>query len=144
MYGPDYKAGCPSCSAIADGFNGIVVHLENHDVAFTFEYNFTREPELHWRVGEEGSEGAENHFAAMCGVDAPTYGRERPGMSAFVLDDGSVYHTYSTYARGVDAIWGMYHWLDRAPKGRDAGRLDDVGRRERFAIIPEALCLKIS
>lgn len=166
MYGPDYKAGCPSCSAIADGFNGIVVHLENHDVAFTavsraplatlqaykrrmgwtfpwassqdsgfnfdfsasftqeqqregIEYNFTSEPELHWRVGEEGSEGAEDQFAAMCGVDEPTYARERPGMSAFALEGGSVYHTYSTYARGVDAIWGMYHWLDRAPRGRN-------------------------
>jgi predicted dithiol-disulfide oxidoreductase (DUF899 family) len=58
-------------------------------------------------------------FAATCGVDAPTYVRERPGLSAFVLDDGVVYHTYSTYARGLDAIWGMYQWLDRAPLGRN-------------------------
>jgi predicted dithiol-disulfide oxidoreductase (DUF899 family) len=167
MFGPDYKAGCPSCSSIADGFNGIAIHLANHDVmlwavsravlpklqaykqrmgwtfpwassqdaTFNFdydasytedqqrkgiEYNFTREPEMQWRVGEKGGgEGAEAQFAAMCGVDVPTYHRERPGMSAFVLEDGVVYHTYSTYARGVDNLWGMYPWLDRAPKGRN-------------------------
>jgi predicted dithiol-disulfide oxidoreductase (DUF899 family) len=167
MFGPDYKAGCPSCSSIADGFNGIAVHLANHDVmlwavsrapldklqeykrrmGWTFpwassvggnfnfdfcasytekqqregiEYNFTREPELQWRIGEQGGgEGAESQFAAMCGIDTPAYTRERPGMSAFVLEDGVVYHTYSTYARGVDGLWGMYQWLDRAPKGRN-------------------------
>jgi predicted dithiol-disulfide oxidoreductase (DUF899 family) len=167
MFGPDYAAGCPSCSAIADGFNRIAVHLANHDVMlwavsraplaklqaykqrmewtfpwassvggdFNFdfcasyteeqqrngiEYNFIREPELLWRPGQEGGgHVAEDKFAAMCGTDAATYHRERPGMSAFVLDDGVVYHTYSTYARGVDGLWGMYQWLDRAPKGRN-------------------------
>jgi predicted dithiol-disulfide oxidoreductase (DUF899 family) len=167
MFGPDYTAGCPSCSSIADGFNGFAVHLANHDVMlwavsraplaklqaykrrmgwifpwassqggeFNFdfcasytekqqsegiEYNFNREPVLQWRAGQEGGgEGAESQFAAMCGTDAPTYGRERPGLSAFVLEDGVVYHTYSTYARGVDGLWGMYQWLDRAPKGRN-------------------------
>ena len=58
-------------------------------------------------------------FAAMSGTDPATYLRERPGLSAFVLEDGLVYHTYSTYSRGVDALWGMYQWLDRAPKGRN-------------------------
>ncbi len=167
MFGPDYTAGCPSCSAIADGFNGSVVHLANHDVTlaavarapfaklqaykrrmgwtfpwassvggdFNFdfcasyteeqqrkgiEYNFTREPELLWRPSQEGGgQTAEDKFAAMCGTDAPTYHRERPGMSAFVLEDGIIYHTYSTYARGVDGLWGMYQWLDRAPQGRN-------------------------
>jgi predicted dithiol-disulfide oxidoreductase (DUF899 family) len=167
MFGPDYHAGCPSCSSIADGFNGIAVHLANHDVLLTavsrapfaklqaykrrmgwtfpwassygndfnfdfsssfseeeqrkgIEYNFTRQPELQWRPAREGGgAGAEAQFAAMCGTDAPTYARERPGVSAFVLEDGVVYHTYSTYSRGVDAIWGMYTWLDRASKGRN-------------------------
>jgi predicted dithiol-disulfide oxidoreductase (DUF899 family) len=166
MFGPDYKAGCPSCSSIADSFNGIAVHLANHDVLLTavsraplaklqaykqrmgwtfpwassygndfnfdfstsfteeeqsekgIEYNYRREKVLHRRPGEEGG-GATAEFAAMCGTDAPTYTRERPGVSAFVLEGGVVYHTYSTYARGVDAIWGMYPWLDRAPKGRN-------------------------
>lgn len=163
MFGPDYAAGCPSCSAIADGFDGFVVHLANHDVAFSavsraplaklqaykrrmgwtfpwasspgsdfnfdfnvqfteeqqraggIEYNYRREAALPQR-GDEGPVGA---LAATCGTDAATYTRERPGMSAFLLDDGVVYHTYSTYARGLDSLWGMYQWLDRAPKGRN-------------------------
>ena len=58
-------------------------------------------------------------FAATCGTDAPTYARDRPGMSTFVLEDGVVYHSYSTYARGLDGLWNMYQWLDRAPRGRN-------------------------
>jgi predicted dithiol-disulfide oxidoreductase (DUF899 family) len=172
MYGPDYKAGCVSCSAVADGFNGIVVHLENHDVAFTavsraplaklnaykqrmgwtfpwassaasdfnadfnvwfteeqqrkgdVEYNYRREPEMAWRAGHEGGGAAvEDQFAAVSGVDAPTYHRDRPGVSAFVREDGATYHTYSAYSRGVDGLWGMYQWLDRAPKGRNESGL---------------------
>jgi predicted dithiol-disulfide oxidoreductase (DUF899 family) len=167
MFGPDWTAGCPSCSMIADGFNGFAVHLANHDVMlwavsraplaklqaykrrmgwsfpwasslgndfnadfnvwFTeeqqrggdIEYNYRREPAQAWREGEAGSEGAEAKFAAMCGADTVAYQRDRPGMSAFALEDGAVYHTYSTYARGVDGIWGIYPWLDRAPKGRN-------------------------
>jgi predicted dithiol-disulfide oxidoreductase (DUF899 family) len=55
----------------------------------------------------------------MSGTDAATFTRERPGMSAFAFEDGVVYHTYSTFARGLDALWGMYQWLDRAPLGRN-------------------------
>lgn len=168
MFGPDYKAGCPSCSAIADGFNGFAVHLANHDVmlmavsraplaklqaykqrmgwtfpwassrdsdfnfdfnvSFTEEqqregriqYNYQREPVFEWRSGREsGGAAAETGFAAKCGTDKATYHRDRPGMSAFVLENGVIYHTYSTYARGLDGLWGMYQWLDRAPKGRN-------------------------
>jgi predicted dithiol-disulfide oxidoreductase (DUF899 family) len=163
MFGPDYKAGCPSCSAIADGFNGSVVHLANHDVTlmavsraplaklqaykkrmgWTFpwassfggdfnadfsvgftekqqsqegiEYNFRREAP--WK--QRGDGGVAGQFALMSGTDLATYIRERPGVSSFVLEDGVVYHTYSAYSRGVDGIWGMYQWLDRAPKGRN-------------------------
>jgi predicted dithiol-disulfide oxidoreductase (DUF899 family) len=165
MFGPDYTAGCPSCSAIADGFDGFVVHLANHDVTlsavsrtpfaklqaykrrmgWTFpwassfgsdfnvdfnvrfteeqqreggiEYNYRREAPLP-EGSERRNEGAVA-FAAMSGTDPATYTRERPGMSAFALEDGVVYHTYSTYARGLDGLWGMYQWLDRAPKGRN-------------------------
>ena len=60
-------------------------------------------------------------FAA--GTDVATYIRERPGASAFALQDGVVYHTYSAYSRGVDGLWGMYQWLDRAPKGRNETRV---------------------
>jgi predicted dithiol-disulfide oxidoreductase (DUF899 family) len=162
MFGPDYTAGCPSCSAIADGFDGCVVHLANHDVTlsavsraplakleaykrrmgwtfpwassvggdFNFDFNvaFTEEQQLEGGVkynyrGEKAwradPEGAEAQLAATCGTDVATYIRDRPGMSAFALEDGVVYHTYSTYSRGVDALWGMYQWLDRAPRGRN-------------------------
>jgi predicted dithiol-disulfide oxidoreductase (DUF899 family) len=176
MFGPDYSAGCPACSAIADGFNGSVVHLENHDVAFSavsraplaklqgykrrmgwtfpwassfnsdfnfdfcvgftqeqqregsIEYNYRREKPF--KAGAEGS----STFAVMSGTDEATYTRERPGMSAFVLEDGVVYHTYSAYARGLDGLWGMYQWLDRAPLGRNESgvwwrRHDEYGKR---------------
>ena len=58
-------------------------------------------------------------FAARCGTDPLTFMREKPGMNAFVLEDGVLYHTYSAYARGLDGLWGMYQWLDRAPKRRN-------------------------
>jgi len=162
MFGPDYTAGCPSCSAIADGFDGFVVHLANHDVTLSavsraplaklqaykrrlgwtfpwasslgsdfnldfnvaiteeqqreggYEYNYR--PGTAWQPPRSDGPTA---FAAMSGTDVATYTRERPGMSAFALEDGVVYHTYSTYARGLDGLWGMYQWLDRAPKGRN-------------------------
>ena len=169
MFGPDYTAGCPHCSAIADGFDGFVVHLANHDVTlsavsraplaklqpykrrmgwtfpwvssfgsdFNFDFNvwFTEEQqregviECNYRRGghamdvtpvpEAAGEGPVAELAATTGTDVPTYTRERPGMSAFALEDGVVYHAYSAYARGLDGLWGIYQWLDRAPKGRN-------------------------
>jgi predicted dithiol-disulfide oxidoreductase (DUF899 family) len=159
MFGPDYTAACPSCSAIADGFNGFQIHLANHDVmlwavsraplgklqgykrrmgwTFPWASSFGGDFNFDYSVGftEQQREGGveynyhrENALKASSppdqnvwgtGVDRATFVRERPGMSAFVLEDGIVYHTYSTYARGVDALWGMWHWLDRAPKGRN-------------------------
>jgi predicted dithiol-disulfide oxidoreductase (DUF899 family) len=165
MFGPDYEAGCPSCSAIADGFNGSVVHLANHDVTlcgvsraplaklqaykqrmgwsfpwasssdsdFNYDFHVTHTRE-EWQSGAVEynfrtvdlrlpETGEENPFVAAItssvGTDWPTYRTEGPGMSAFALDDGVIYHTYSTYERGVDALWGMYPWLDRAPLGRN-------------------------
>src|SRR3954447_8652806 len=66
-----------------------------------------------------GGQGPVAEIAATTGTDVATYTRERPGMSAFVLEGGVIYHTYSTYARGLDGLWGMYQWLDRAPEGRN-------------------------
>ena len=161
MFGPDYSGGCPSCSAIADGFNGFATHLENHDVAisavsraplgllqdykqrmgwafpwvssqdsdFNFEFSssFTEEQQQSGAIDYNYQSkdttwvqgGVVLKQAEMCGTDTATYVREQPGMSAFILEDGVVYHTYSTYARGLDGLWGMYQWLDRAPKGRN-------------------------
>jgi predicted dithiol-disulfide oxidoreductase (DUF899 family) len=172
MFGPDFSAGCPACSSIADGFNGIAPHLANHDVAlwavsrapleklqeyrrrmgWTFpwassfgsdfnadfnvwfseaqqreggiDYNYRREegaPLVGRDTAKWGDEdaGPVAKVAAMTGTDVATFTRERPGMSTFVLEDGVVHHAYSAYSRGLDGLWGMYQWLDRAPKGRN-------------------------
>ena len=174
MFGPDYAAGCPSCSAIADGFNGITTHLANHDVmmwaisraplaklqgykrrlgwsfpwASSFatdfnddfgvryteqqqregiEYNFRKSApapkapaakDSQERTPPEGGDFM-TQIAATTGTNVATYTRDLPGMSASALEDGVVYHTYSAYARGLDGMWGMYQWLDRAPLGRN-------------------------
>jgi predicted dithiol-disulfide oxidoreductase (DUF899 family) len=164
MFGPDYKAGCPSCSMIADGFNGFAVHLANHDVAlwavsraplaklqdykqrmgwsfrwassfgddFNFDFNVSITEEQQSQGGVEYNYQRADHpltaaqvpapvaqFAARCGTDGRTFMRDRPGMSAFALRNGAIHHAYSTYARGLDGLWGAYQWLDRAPKGRN-------------------------
>jgi predicted dithiol-disulfide oxidoreductase (DUF899 family) len=162
MLGPGYQAGCPSCSAIADGFNGFAVHLEHHDVGmiavsraslsaiqaykrrmgWTFRWASSQDSDFNYDFNTSFTEEAQRSgtveynygprdmtwlrdaadpgpHAAMAGTDNATYAREHPGMSAFVLEDGVVFHTYSAYARGLDALWGMYQWLDRAPKGRN-------------------------
>ena len=196
MFGPDYTAGCPACSAIADGFNGFTVHLANHDVmlwavsrapfaklqayrqrmGWTFpwassfasdfnadfnvwfseqqqregdiQYNYQREAPAPWQGTEKREPDVPSGdipsrsipdgaalFASMSGTDKATYTRERPGMSALVREAGTIYHTYSAYARGLDGLWGMYQWLDRAPKGRNEEgvwfrRRDEVPQRE--------------
>jgi predicted dithiol-disulfide oxidoreductase (DUF899 family) len=78
------------------------------------EYNYRREA-----PARAGGEGPVSEFEAMVGTDMATFTRERPGMSAFALEGGVIYHAYSAYARGLDGLWGMYQWLDRAPKGRN-------------------------
>ena len=86
------------------------------------EYNYRREPPMRGTTSEWTLRADANpvaRIAATTGTDVPTYTRERPGMSTFVLEDGVVYHAYSTFARGLDGLWGMYQWLDRAPKGRN-------------------------
>jgi predicted dithiol-disulfide oxidoreductase (DUF899 family) len=170
MFGPDYAAGCPHCSAIADGFNGCWIHLANHDVMLwaisraplaklqtfrkrmgwsfpwassygnDFNYDFhvsvTEEQQraggVEYNYQKSGVSSRDHDFADSdaapdvgkeladtVGTNWATYIREMPGMSAFALDDGVVYHTYSAYARGLDALWGVYQWLDRAPLGRN-------------------------
>jgi len=152
--------GCPSCSSMADGYNGIAIHLENHDVAMTtvsrypiaeltafkkrmgwivpyvsslgsdFNFDFgvayTDEemasgPEHNLHSNWDHSDTPASQLAADETIPSPN---DMPppdavGISAFALEDGIVHHTYSAYARGVDAMWGMYPWLDRAPKGRN-------------------------
>jgi predicted dithiol-disulfide oxidoreductase (DUF899 family) len=74
-----------------------------------------------------GQESPLAKIAAGVGTDSATFTREAPGMSAFALEDGVVYHTYSAYARGLDGLWGMYQWLDRAPRGRNESLLVGSG-----------------
>jgi predicted dithiol-disulfide oxidoreductase (DUF899 family) len=126
----------PWASSIGGDFNfDFDVAITEQEQREGAEYNYRREPKLVRREsGKGGDEGAEGKFATMCGTDTPTYLRERPGMSAFVIDDDSLYHTYSTYARGLDSLWGAYQWLDRAPKGRNENgvwwkRHDEYGAR---------------
>jgi predicted dithiol-disulfide oxidoreductase (DUF899 family) len=187
MFGPEYAAGCPHCSAIADGFNAIAVHLANHDVMlwavsrapleklqaykrrmgwtfpwassfdteFNYDFNvsFTEEQqrsgEIEYNYRKSGVRSSENDItdsdaapetgkkiAATVGTDWPTYIRETPGMSAFALQEGVVYHTYSTYARGLDSLWGIYQWLDRAPLGRNESGFW-MRRHDEYEALPE-------
>ncbi|KGM32944.1 DUF899 domain-containing protein [Inquilinus limosus] len=164
MFGADWAAGCPSCSMIADSFNGFAVHLAQHDVMlwavslaplpklqaykrrmgwsfpwassaggdFNFDFNvaFTEAQQCGGTIEYNFRRGGHAmdldpppepivEFATTCGTDAPSYNRDRPGMSAFALQDGAVHHTYSAYARGLDSLWAAYQWLDRAPRGRN-------------------------
>jgi predicted dithiol-disulfide oxidoreductase (DUF899 family) len=147
MLGPGWDEGCPSCSAIADAFVGSVSHLEHHDVAFVvvsrapLDELVAYKRRMGWDFRWVSSFGSSFNYDFHVTIDptvAPVeynyrdqvqleaenvawrdWSGEQPGMSAFVLEDGVVYHTYSTYERGVDAIWGMYPWLDRAPLGRN-------------------------
>ena len=159
MFGPDWDEGCPSCSGVADGFDETHVHLEHHDVAFTAvsraplpkllayrdrmgwsfpwvssgrsEFNFDFNVSF---TAESVARGQTYNFRALEGwqVDPKQLPYEGPGMSAFVLDDGVVYHTYSAYSRGVDALWTMWQWLDRAPLGRNEGDLSWFHRHDQY------------
>ncbi len=142
MFGPEWDEGCPSCSMSADGFDGQMVHVNQRDVTmicvsraplekldaykrrmgwqfnwvsslgseFNFDFNVSF-------TDEQRAEGVEYNFEPIGdpGID------ELPGLSAFALENGVVYHTYSSFARGGDVLMGIYQLLDRAPKGRNEG-----------------------
>jgi len=144
MYGPDWEIGCKSCSFWADNFNGIIPHLNARDVAlvavsrapleklqaqarrfgwtfkwvssfgndFNFDYCVSFRPEA-----LERGEVSYNYSSQKLGS------AEMPGISAFFRDGDQVYHSYSTYARGLDMLNTAYHYLDIAPKGRDEAGL---------------------
>ncbi len=164
MLGPEFEAGCPSCSSIADGFNGLDVHLANRADArliavsrapleklqeykrrmgwtfawvssfggdFNYDYAASATPEQLQGGSEynfaptgdrtqlfELDSGPLYETAKSTGAELSEFLQERPGMSAFALSDGALYHSYSAYARGLDGLWGAYQWLDRAPLGR--------------------------
>jgi predicted dithiol-disulfide oxidoreductase (DUF899 family) len=154
MFPPEWDEGCPSCSSVADGYDGFRVHLEHHDVAMTtisrapvdkllayrermgwsFPWASSAQSSFNFDFGVSYTErqlaaGAEHNFRRLeidvtqlphkGETDDAVEAGEAHGVSAFVLEDGEVFHTYSTYARGADVLWGMYQWLDRAPLGRN-------------------------
>jgi predicted dithiol-disulfide oxidoreductase (DUF899 family) len=159
MYGPDWTEGCPSCSAVADGFDGTHLHWQNHDVAFTavsrapldkllayrdrmgwsFPWASSAPSDFNFDLNVSFTEdsvarGQTYNFRELEGwqLDPAQMPYEGPGMSAFALDDGVVYHTYSAYARGLDALWGMWQWLDRAPHGRNEGDQSWFRRHDQY------------
>jgi predicted dithiol-disulfide oxidoreductase (DUF899 family) len=185
MFGPEYQAGCPACSAIADGFNGFVVHLANHDVSLCavslaplaklqaykqrmgwsfpwasshdsdFNYDFqaaiTEEQQqsdaveynfrtTDWRPDPDADDGPN---ASPVGTDLATYSRQMPGLSSFAREDGAVYHTYSTYARGLDETTcssrgnGQINWFTVFSKTNGAlpgGEMERQGEPESLSI----------
>ncbi len=143
MFGPSWNEGCKSCSFWADNFDGIDIHLAHRDSTFlaisraplpkleaykrrmgwSFEWVSAGEGDFNYDFGV--SFDAE---AAKKGTAYYNYGtgqqvqEEMPGISVFYKDsNGDVYHTYSTYSRGIDLVNGAYNYLDLTPKGRDEG-----------------------
>jgi predicted dithiol-disulfide oxidoreductase (DUF899 family) len=159
MYGPDWDEGCPSCSGVADGFDETHLHLQNHDVAFTavsrasldklvayrermgwtFPWASSGRSDFNFDFGvsftaESVADGGSYNFRELEDWmrDPANLPFEGPGMSAFAREDGAVFHTYSAYSRGVDAMWNMWQWLDRAPLGRNEGDQSWFRRHDQY------------
>lgn len=141
MLGPGWEAGCPSCSFLADHFDGANIHLAQRDVTLAV---VSRAPlseieafqrRMGWKFPWVSSNGSDFNFDFHVSFTDAEFARgkvnynytvetfpsqEAPGASVFFKDeDGSVYHTYSSYGRGLDMFLGAYHFLDIVPKGRD-------------------------
>jgi predicted dithiol-disulfide oxidoreductase (DUF899 family) len=145
MYGPDMKEACPSCSLVADHFDATLPHLGARDVAFAV---VSRAPypkleafkrRMGWRFTWVSSADTDFNFAfgvssteqqRAPGLQLYNFGTgaflmpEREGASVFARQDGELFHTYSTYGRGVEALMGTYNYLDLVPRGRDEDGLD--------------------
>jgi predicted dithiol-disulfide oxidoreductase (DUF899 family) len=159
MFGPDWSEGCPSCSSVADGFDGIRAHLEHHDVAlvavsrapveklaaykrrmgWSFPWASSLRGDFNVDFGvsftaESVAGGAAYNYRPLAGpqLDPRMLPHEAHGMSSFALDGGVVYHTYSAYARGCDVLWAMWQWLDRAPLGRNEGDMTWFRRHDEY------------
>lgn len=163
MYGPDWEAGCPGCSFMADHIDGMLPHLNNHDVTMIavsrapLEKLLAYRKRMNWKFPWVSAFGSDFNFdyhvsftkqALASGkvmynyreTDAADAHDELPGLSAFFKDeDGTVYHTYSDYARGGEEALGTLMILDRAPKGRnETGTLSFVKRKDEYADAPKA------
>ncbi|MFZ2024611.1 MAG: DUF899 domain-containing protein [Terracidiphilus sp.] len=145
MLGPGWKEGCPSCSYLADHFDGMTIHLANRDVTFAVVSHAplaeieTFKTRMGWKFNWYSSFGSDFNYDYQVSQSPDEAGKqevlynyemmafpstERPGLSVFSKDaSGKVFHTYSTYARGLDILVGTYNFLDVAPKGRDEAGL---------------------
>jgi predicted dithiol-disulfide oxidoreductase (DUF899 family) len=160
MLGPGWDEGCPSCSAVADGFAGSIPHLENHDVAFVvvsraplgeiLAYKRRMGWEFRWVSSFDSAFNYDFHATIDPAVAPVEYNYrdqqqlekddvawrdwsgEQPGMSAFAREGDDVFHTYSAYSRGIDGLWSMWQWLDRAPQGRNEGDLSWFHRHDEY------------
>jgi predicted dithiol-disulfide oxidoreductase (DUF899 family) len=161
MLDPEWDEGCPSCSAIADGFGGSIPHFEHHDVAFVvvsrapldklLAYKRRMGWDFRWVSSFDSSFNYDFHVTIDPSVAPVEYNYkgqaqleaenvawrdwsgEQPGMSAFVRDSDDVFHTYSAYSRGLDGLWTMWQWLDRAPLGRNEGDLSWFHRHDEYS-----------
>jgi predicted dithiol-disulfide oxidoreductase (DUF899 family) len=164
MLGPGWEEGCKSCSFMADHADGMTVHLAHRDVTFVavsraplaeierfrrrmgwrFEWVSSHGSDFNYDFGvsftpEEGAKGKVHYNYGT----SPYYGEEMPGISVFYKDDaGAVFHTYSTYGRGVEVMMGTYNMLDLMPKGRDEDNLrftmEWVRHHDRYEPAPSA------
>jgi len=160
MFGPDWDEGCPSCSSVADGFDETHLHLQNHDVAFTavsrapLDKLLAYRERMGWKFPWASSGRSDFNFDFNVSFteesvargnstynfreldgwmrDAANMPFEGPGMSVFAREDGVVYHTYSAYTRGLDVLWNMWQWLDRAPLGRNEGDSSWFRRHDQY------------
>ncbi len=125
MFGPDYEAGCPACSSTADSFDGVLAHLKARDVTMIcvsrapLDKLLAYRERMGWSFPWASSFDSDFNFAS--GTDVDGYFSEGHGVSTFAREGGTVYHCYSSYARGTEFLMGYYAILDRAPKGRDEG-----------------------
>lgn len=162
MFGPDWNAGCPSCSLEADHAEGAVVHLANHDVGYV---RVSRAPleklaayrrRMGWTARWVSSLGSDFNFDFQVSfarenreagrlyynyqtIEDPKYfSEELPGLSVFYKDEsGAVFHTYSSYARGNEEVIGAFVYLDITPKGRSEKEIMDwVRRHDEYDVSP--------
>jgi predicted dithiol-disulfide oxidoreductase (DUF899 family) len=145
MLGPGWKEGCPSCSYLADHFDGMTIHLAHRDITFAAVSHAPLaeieafKKRMGWKFPWYSSYGSDFNYDYQVSQSPKEAGKsevfynyemmafpatERPGLSVFHKDaGGQVFHTYSTYARGLDILVGTYNFLDMAPKGRDEAGL---------------------
>ncbi len=151
MFAPEWDEGCASCTATGHHMDRPRVYLENHDVTWTavsrapLEKLLAYRERMDWTFPWASSHGSDFNFDFKVSSTAERplreynfregapHDGELHGMSAFILRDGKVFHTYSAYSRGLDLMWGMYAWLDRAPLGRNESEGYWLKRPDEFA-----------